>query len=152
MTTNSSILAWRIPWTGSLASYSPWGRKSQTRLSYYHSLIGKYHIAVPFIPSINNISDIPITWQALCQTINISWWAHQICTFLSLWNVQPMKTANIQAYQPRVYIHPLYLGFPSNLDHHRAVRSVLCAIEQVLIINVFYTWQCIYGASLVASW
>ena len=27
MATQSSILAWRIPWTGSLAGYSPWGHK-----------------------------------------------------------------------------------------------------------------------------
>ena len=25
MGTHSSILAWSIPWTGSLAGYSPWG-------------------------------------------------------------------------------------------------------------------------------
>ena len=27
MATHSSILAWRIPWTASMASYSPWGHK-----------------------------------------------------------------------------------------------------------------------------
>ena len=27
MATHSSILAWKIPWTGSLADYNPWGRK-----------------------------------------------------------------------------------------------------------------------------
>ena len=27
MATHSSILAWEIPWTESLAGYSPWGRK-----------------------------------------------------------------------------------------------------------------------------
>ena len=27
MVTLSSILAWRIPWTGSLVGYSPWGHK-----------------------------------------------------------------------------------------------------------------------------
>ena len=27
MATHSSILAWRIPWTGSQVGYSPWGRK-----------------------------------------------------------------------------------------------------------------------------
>ena len=27
MTTQSSILAWRIPWTRSLVGYSPWGHK-----------------------------------------------------------------------------------------------------------------------------
>ena len=31
--TDSSTLAWEIPWTGSLAGYSPWVTKSQTRLS-----------------------------------------------------------------------------------------------------------------------
>ena len=27
MATHSSILAWRIPWTGELEDYSPWGHK-----------------------------------------------------------------------------------------------------------------------------
>jgi len=27
MATHSSILAWRIPWRGSLVGYSPWGGK-----------------------------------------------------------------------------------------------------------------------------
>ena len=31
MASHSSILAWKIPW--SLVGYSPWGRKSQTRLN-----------------------------------------------------------------------------------------------------------------------
>ena len=29
--THSSILAWRIPWMGSLAGYSPWGHKRDRR-------------------------------------------------------------------------------------------------------------------------
>ena len=33
MATHSGILAWRIPWTEETGGYSPWGRKSQTRLS-----------------------------------------------------------------------------------------------------------------------
>ena len=33
--THSSILAWEIPWTGSLEGCSPWGCKSQTRVSGY---------------------------------------------------------------------------------------------------------------------
>ena len=33
MTTHSSILAWKIPWTEKPVGYSPWGHKSQTRLS-----------------------------------------------------------------------------------------------------------------------
>ena len=35
MATQSSIPAWRIPMDRSLAGYSPWGRKSRTRLSDY---------------------------------------------------------------------------------------------------------------------
>ena len=27
MTTHSSILAWEMPWTGSLVGYNPWGGK-----------------------------------------------------------------------------------------------------------------------------
>ena len=27
MATHSSILAWRIPWTGGLAGYRPWGHR-----------------------------------------------------------------------------------------------------------------------------
>ena len=33
MAIHSSILAWKIPWTESLAGYSPWNLKSQTRFS-----------------------------------------------------------------------------------------------------------------------
>ena len=33
MATHSSILAWEIPWTGSLVGYSPWGRKGSMHLS-----------------------------------------------------------------------------------------------------------------------
>ena len=33
MAIHSNILAWKIPWTESLAGYSPRGRKSQTQLS-----------------------------------------------------------------------------------------------------------------------
>ena len=31
MATHTSILAWRIPWTGSLVGYSPQGRKESDR-------------------------------------------------------------------------------------------------------------------------
>ena len=33
--THSNILAWKIPWTGSLVGCSPWGAQSQTRLSNF---------------------------------------------------------------------------------------------------------------------
>ena len=35
--------------------------------------------------------------------------------------------------QPHVYIYPLFLGFPSHLGHHRALSTVSCAIQSVLI-------------------
>ena len=38
MATSSSILAWRIPWTGSLAGYSPRGRKESDTTEVKHSL------------------------------------------------------------------------------------------------------------------
>ena len=44
MATHSSILAWRIPWTGSLAGYSPWVCKEsdmteKLSLSYIYTII-----------------------------------------------------------------------------------------------------------------
>ena len=39
MATQSSILAWRIPWTQELVGYSPWGRKeSDTTEAGEHTL------------------------------------------------------------------------------------------------------------------
>ena len=35
--------------------------------------------------------------------------------------------------QPHVYIYPLFLGFPSHLGHHRALSTVSCAIQSILI-------------------
>ena len=47
--------------------------------------------------------------------------------------------------QPHVYICSLFLGFPSNLGHYRALSRVPCAIQQVLIsyllVSVVYTCQ-----------
>ena len=46
--THSSILAWRIPWHGSLAGYSPWGHKmSYTTERLTLSLSLKYDIKNP---------------------------------------------------------------------------------------------------------
>ena len=38
MATYSSILTWRIPWTRSLAGYSPWGRKELDTTERLHFL------------------------------------------------------------------------------------------------------------------
>ena len=37
MATHSSILAWRIPWTESLAGYSPWGHKASDMTEHYNN-------------------------------------------------------------------------------------------------------------------
>ena len=44
MATHSSILAWRIPWTDGLGGYSPWVRKSWTKLSDFH-----FHFILTYI-------------------------------------------------------------------------------------------------------
>ena len=46
-------------------------------------------------------------------------------------------TANQVSYM-YTYI-PSFFGFPSHLGHHRALSSVPCAIQQVLISYLFYT-------------
>ena len=35
--------------------------------------------------------------------------------------------------QPHGHSYPLFLGFPSRLGHHRALRTVSCALQSVLI-------------------
>ena len=42
--------------------------------------------------------------------------------------------------QPYIYIHPLSFGFPS----HLALNGVPCAIQSVLISDLFYTQWCVY--------
>ena len=37
MAPHSSILAWRIPWMGSLAGYSPWGCKELDMTEHAHN-------------------------------------------------------------------------------------------------------------------
>ena len=45
MAPHSSILAWRIPWTESLAGHSPWGRKesdiTEDISQFSHSVMSK---------------------------------------------------------------------------------------------------------------
>ena len=36
MATHSSTLAWRVPWTEELVSYSPWGRKESDTTERLH--------------------------------------------------------------------------------------------------------------------
>ena len=45
METYSSILAWRIPWTGGLVGYSPWGHKTVG-----HDLATKQHMCSSCVP------------------------------------------------------------------------------------------------------
>ena len=41
-------------------------------------------------------------------------------------------------YMLYVYIYPVFFGFPSHLSYHRALSRVPCAIQQVIIICLFY--------------
>ena len=42
-----------------------------------------------------------------------------------------------------IYTYPLFFGFPSHLGHHRTLRRVPCAIQQVLAVfaNSFSIWK-----------
>ena len=42
MAPHSSILAWRIPWTDSLADYSPWGHK-ELDVTEHLSMYSEYY-------------------------------------------------------------------------------------------------------------
>ena len=43
-----------------------------------------------------------------------------------------------------VYIYIPCFGLHSHLGHHRALGRVPCAIHQVLISYLFYTYQCLH--------
>ena len=43
--------------------------------------------------------------------------------------------------QGYVYIYPLFFGFPPHLGHHKALSTVPCATQQVLISDLFYTYE-----------
>ena len=47
MATHSSILAWEIPWTGSLAGDRPWGCKELDTLSDWEHEIWRYYQCLP---------------------------------------------------------------------------------------------------------
>ena len=48
MTTYSSVLAWRIPWTEDLGGYNPWGLKESDRTEHAQ---GKYNVILTLITS-----------------------------------------------------------------------------------------------------
>ena len=39
--------------------------------------------------------------------------------------------------EPRIYIYPLFLGFPSYLGHHRAFNRVLCPYSKFSLVIYF---------------
>lgn len=49
-----------------------------------------------------------------------------------------------KANQLYVYIHPFLFGFLSHLGHHRALTRVPCAVQQLPISYILYTWECKY--------
>ena len=53
MATDSSILAWKIPWTEQPAGYSPWGRK-ESDITEHNSVFKQYAIYIVY--SIDYIS------------------------------------------------------------------------------------------------
>ena len=42
MATHSIILAWRIPWTGSLMGYIPWGREESDMIEWLRHTLQLY--------------------------------------------------------------------------------------------------------------
>ena len=46
MATNSSIFAWRIPWTESLAGYCPWGHNESDMTDWQHNYSYDYTVEV----------------------------------------------------------------------------------------------------------
>ena len=51
-----------------------------------------------------------------------------------------MLVSSVQQSATATCVHkPLCFGFPSHAGHHRALNRVPCAVQEVLISDLFYT-------------
>ena len=46
--------------------------------------------------------------------------------------------------QVYIYVYPLFILFFSHIGHYRVLSRVPCAIQQVLISNLFYIVKCVH--------
>ena len=100
---------------------------AQIHVHWVDDAIQPSHPLPPLTPFAFNLSHS----QDLFQRVNSS---HQGAKVLEL------LVSAAQQSESAICIHiPLFFGFPSHLGHHRALRKVPCAIQQVLIGYLFYT-------------
>ena len=72
--------------------------------------------------------------------LNLNWTKQNTLFFLLEYSCFTMLVSAVQKVnQLHAYLYPLFLGFLSHLDHHRAYSSVPWAKQQVLITHPFYT-------------
>ena len=58
--------------------------------------------------------------------------------------VSTLQNENVNKVKVCVCAYLPSFGFPFHLGHHRALRRVPCAIQQVLISYLFYMQWCVY--------
>ena len=72
MATQSSILAWRIPWTGSLAGYSPWGHKESDtaeRVTQPHNRVIRGLLVCLSTPGLGSMFPSSLfQWRTFCNS------------------------------------------------------------------------------------
>ena len=73
MATHSGILAWKIPWTGSLVGYSPWDSK-ELDMTERRTLSLRVARSVALVEQSPNLSDSPVTKTELKQSFSFYLW------------------------------------------------------------------------------
>ena len=85
MALHSSILAWKIPWTESLAGYGPWGRKESDttkRLKQWALVcLAVRNTIIIKTPTVSSGSLIQRSWEGLCLCLYKRGWPQ--CTVSS---------------------------------------------------------------------
>ena len=91
MATHPSILAWKIPWTNSLAGYSPWGHKESDMMSNSYTKITvtnhstNLFLTPSFVPSVNwcwnsaHSNHSRMRWKGGPSWYRFPWWSTELC-------------------------------------------------------------------------
>ena len=145
MATHSSILAWRIPWTGQPGGLPPWGCKEPdtTEVTYHacmHACIGKGNGNPLQYSCLENPRDRGAWWGAVYGVVQIRTRPTRLSSSSSsilYWNIAINNVVIVSSAQQRnsaIHIHVSILSkLPSHSGCHMTLSIVPCASTASLV-------------------
>ena len=128
----------------SLVGCSPWGREESDTTERLHfpfslSCIGEGNGNPLQCSCLENPRDGSLVGCCLwgCTKLELLMWLSSSSS--SIVTLQCCVNLCCAVQSMSVYLHPLFLGFPSHLGHRRVLSRVPCAIQSILIGYLFYT-------------